>query len=239
MLTVHFAAGSMHPYLLAEYPPLFSQVLLTFVLAMCQNWGMEDLPFATATFVTDPDSGEVLAVEHTPEYLGTLRAFQADICRHVERVPQRIRIANGAMQVRNCCKKCGERVGTALSQKDKAWVDSLPWHSEELSTSYENRRRVEWERALLGLARRQYAERGALTQSYRTYLLSDAWKAKRALVMRRCDGTCEGCGVAEATDVHHLHYRHLFNELLFELVGLCRKCHDRITDEDREERDRK
>lgn len=202
---------------------------------MCQNPSMaEETGFATAAFVKDPETGEVLAVEHTREYSKLMRAYHERECKHDETEMFRVRIANGAVQVRRCCKHCGERVGTAISQKDKYWVDTLPWQSSDLANTYSSRRHAEKEAMLLDLAKRQYVERGRFTKSYTAYLASDAWKAKRTLVMKRCGGMCEGCGTAKATDTHHLTYRHLFDEFLFELVGLCRECHDRITKEDRE-----
>jgi 5-methylcytosine-specific restriction endonuclease McrA len=63
---------------------------------------------------------------------------------------------------------------------------------------------------------------------YAEYLQSTAWKEKRRLIMQRCRGYCEGCGSAPATQVHHLTYKHVGNELLFELVAVCDPCHDRI-----------
>lgn len=194
----------------------------------------EEPEFATAEFVEDPVTGEVLAVEHTREYSQIVRAFHARECQHGETEAYRVRIANGATQVRNCCKHCGERVGTAISQKDKVWVEGLAWQSEDLSKSYSNRRAAERRTILLDLAKRQYAARGRFTESYSKYLQSDAWRSKRALIMKRCEGVCEGCGTAKATDVHHQIYDHLFDEFLFELVGLCRPCHDRLTKESRE-----
>lgn len=196
---------------------------------MCHHGGMAEYDFPTAEFVKDPEAGEVLAVEHTREYSRAVLAFNAATCGHAETAPYRVRIANGAVQVRDCCNACGERVGTARSQKDKAWVESLPWQSDELAASYTTRRHLEREAMLLALAKKQYAERGRLTKGYADYLASDAWKAKRGLVLKRCGGTCEGCGVAPATEVHHRHYDHLFNEFLFELLGLCHACHERIT----------
>lgn len=58
---------------------------------------------------------------------------------------------------------------------------------------------------------------------------------KRALVLKRCDGMCEGCGVVKATELHHTTYEHLYNEFLSELLRLCHSCHDRITREGRTE----
>jgi DnaB-like helicase N terminal domain len=63
---------------------------------------------------------------------------------------------------------------------------------------------------------------------YQNYLRSDEWRAKRRLVMDRCGGLCEGCRNAPVSEVHHLTYEHVGDELLFELVGLCRECHQRV-----------
>lgn len=196
----------------------------------------EEPEFASAEHIKDPETGEILAVERDLEYATLIRAFNERECKHSETAPFRVRIANGAVQVRDCCTHCGERVGTALSQKNKSWLETLPWQSPELSNTYTNRRDAERSVILLDLAKRQYAERGRFTKSYTEYLASDAWKSKRALVMNRCGSKCEGCGAANATDIHHLTYRHLFNEFLFELIGLCRDCHNRITEEDRKAR---
>jgi len=63
---------------------------------------------------------------------------------------------------------------------------------------------------------------------YEKYLQSPEWKAKRRLVFKRCGGVCEGCGEIRATEVHHLTYEHLGNELLWELAAACRDCHERV-----------
>lgn len=60
---------------------------------------------------------------------------------------------------------------------------------------------------------------------YNRYLASPEWAAKRKLVLARSRGMCEGCGVARATDVHHLSYLHRYDEFLFELLAVCRSCH--------------
>lgn len=194
------------------------------------------LGFAPAEFVKDPETGEVLAVERTPEYHEAIRNWHANHCDHPDTAPMRILVANGRIQVRNCCTNCGERTGNALSQRDVAWVDSLPTQSPELAGTYKSRRFDERQVILLELARQQYAERGRFTKSYQAYIVSDAWKAKRELVLKRCGGVCEGCGVKPATDAHHISYYHLFDEFLFELLGLCHDCHEKIEAEKRERR---
>lgn len=193
----------------------------------------DDLGYNRAEFVEDPDTGEVLAVERTIDYSRAIISFNRAECQHPNTTPYRVRVANGSVQVRNCCVDCGERVGTALPQKDRAWVASLGWQPEEHATSYKARRDAQRRELLLELARRQYAERGRLTKSYSEYIKSEAWRARRVLVLKRCGGICEGCGVKKATEVHHSTYEHLFSEFLFELLGLCHSCHEQITAERR------
>jgi hypothetical protein len=61
---------------------------------------------------------------------------------------------------------------------------------------------------------------------YYVYLDSDAWKEKRAAVMRRANGTCEHCGEL-AVSVHHVKYpKSLGTEPLSDLVATCQRCHD-------------
>ncbi|MGI8399864.1 hypothetical protein ACRYWZ_26180 [Agrobacterium deltaense] len=47
-------------------------------------------------------------------------------------------------------------------------------------------------------------------------------------MFKRSGGMCEGCGLAEAKQVHHLTYKHVGCEFLFELVAICDGCHERL-----------
>jgi len=68
---------------------------------------------------------------------------------------------------------------------------------------------------------------------YNQYLLTPQWKNIRDRVLRRASFRCEGCGVAPATSVHHLTYKRVGKEMLFDLVAVCQKCHDEITESER------
>lgn len=70
------------------------------------------------------------------------------------------------------------------------------------------------------------AKRAKRREKYYEYLASSAWGVKRAKVIERCRNVCEGCAGAPVAQVHHLTYAHVGNELLFELVGLCDRCHE-------------
>lgn len=69
---------------------------------------------------------------------------------------------------------------------------------------------------------------------YIPYLKSKEWKTKRLLVLKRDNYVCQSCLKSKATEVHHLTYKHVFNEPLFELVSICNPCHTLITKLDRE-----
>ena len=67
-------------------------------------------------------------------------------------------------------------------------------------------------------------------RNYKNYLLCPEWKKKRKLIIQR-DKICQGCLDAPIHEVHHLTYKNVGNELMFELVGLCRECHSRCHQE--------
>lgn len=130
-----------------------------------------------------------------------------------------------------CCEVCGRRLrrstpplgawvdegDAAIPAKAKAWQDKL--EAERARVNAAGARCVEdLNRAAEYQRRREYA----------AYLQSPAWAVKRAKVLARCGGRCEGCGEAAKLEVHHLTYAHFGAEFLFELVGLCAECHARI-----------
>lgn len=62
-------------------------------------------------------------------------------------------------------------------------------------------------------------------KKYVDHLQSDKWQAIRLKVLKRDNNLCQGCLEATATDVHHITYANLGDELMFELLSLCRDCH--------------
>lgn len=69
-------------------------------------------------------------------------------------------------------------------------------------------------------------------EEYNDYLSSDIWRHKRERVLERDEGNCRACGINGATQVHHLSYRFVGNEPLYDLVSICTACHDKITQMD-------
>ena len=65
-------------------------------------------------------------------------------------------------------------------------------------------------------------------KGYNEYLKSEKWQQLRHKIFRRCHGVCEGCGDRPAVEVHHLTYERFGDELLFDLVGVCEECHEKV-----------
>lgn len=136
----------------------------------------------------------------------------------------RKKATNGSMLLTYQCRDCGQidyaKTGRGPWVAKPATVDleSLPEWNDEVQ-----RRSVE---AVRLQAEAQRAERDeAWWREYHDYLESRAWRQKRARVLERDGHLCQGCLDAVATDIHHMTYDRLFNELLCDLVSLCPDCH--------------
>lgn len=139
----------------------------------------------------------------------------AALCTHVH--------SNGQRHIKFQCLVCGRRGGSI--PRAHRLIVALPeeppladlerwgrWCADE-----HERRRAEWD------ARRVW---------YRTeYLQSEAWRKRAAMVLFRDRGLCQakldGCEHT-ASDVHHRTYANVEDEPLYDLVAVCRSCHERI-----------
>ena len=66
--------------------------------------------------------------------------------------------------------------------------------------------------------------------AYPWYLTTAIWRAKREHVLKHANYLCEVCRERPATEVHHVTYIRVFNELPTDLMAICRKCHAEIHD---------
>lgn len=62
---------------------------------------------------------------------------------------------------------------------------------------------------------------------YNRYLRSEAWRSRRAKVLKRANGICEKCQKNRAVQVHHLTYDRVGRERLSDLQALCATCHNK------------
>jgi 5-methylcytosine-specific restriction endonuclease McrA len=66
--------------------------------------------------------------------------------------------------------------------------------------------------------------------SYLDYMQSEEWKRIKMLRLQFDCFQCVNCGSKVGLQVHHKHYRNLYNENIKEdLVTLCDRCHDKRT----------
>lgn len=139
--------------------------------------------------------------------------------------------ANGDV-VREQCG-CGFISSNSL-KKSNFELDRLERWDEILFEKYLERQsdncRRKREESKLSLNDTEYS----FWNQYSLYLQSDAWKHRRRLVLERDNNTCQACLSATAEEVHYLTYKHVFNEPLFDLVAVCKPCHDGITKMDRQ-----
>lgn len=172
----------------------------------------------------DQTSDDSSSVIWSKEAFADCEEEGGDACRHLNPVMRRRTRRNGSPAFIFQCEECGE----VLSEPVRRVVAERLAGDRGL-TPFD-------EAALQELRSEQSAARAedsetraqAARESYRVYLGSSEWKRRRDLVMKRCNAVCEGCGSAPAVEVHHLTYEHVQNEFLWELVGLCKACHDRV-----------
>lgn len=174
--------------------------------------------------IRDPRTG-VLAYVHDEEgYHRELAVIDVE-CPHDRLEQRKFPNKNGTFAVVNQCLACGERIGNPVKVADR---NSVPPADLAIAPT----RRKEWIAAREALAAKYIDQSNAkdaqFWKDYDAYLQTPAWKARRAKVLKRCGGICEGCGDRPATVVHHRTYEHVFDELLFELVGLCEPCHQKV-----------
>lgn len=135
---------------------------------------------------------------------------------------------HGPRQLRKQCPDCGRLLPQAIAQhnarRDTPTVDVEAvkrWNDAEKAQFLKRRQSF---LATQGEAWGRVEQ--TVAAEYSAYLQTDQWRAKRLKVLELANYVCEGCGDNRATEVHHLSYRHLGKELLWELKAVCSTCHD-------------
>ncbi len=151
-------------------------------------------------------------------------------CEHPKAEPRRkIKEGNRQPYYRIQCPDCGAPLSSHLAfdlvdDFKKTFGPIRGWdHAAEADWL---EKRLKWGRLL---ADHQNAQRHAWWwKEYDAYLGSPEWRARREKILVRSKRICEMCGSEPATDVHHLTYERVGEELDTDLLGLCRGCHDTI-----------
>lgn len=154
-------------------------------------------------------------------------------CDHAK-VQVRARIStNSATHMIRQCLRCGIAVGQAISKADALRFTSAepPPFDAGLNKRWWEEYNAEIEKITQSSGSRREYTRASFLHRYDEYLQSPEWKARRALVIERAAGLCEGCRLRPPTQVHHRTYRHVGREFIFELAAVCDDCHEVLHDE--------
>ncbi len=155
-----------------------------------------------------------------------------EICKHEKRELVWTEVGTDGVPIsvrtlRFQCTDCGCLFGSSapmhLANSKTPDVDmvALGFYLQARQEFYEQRRAKLHEEA-------ENQRQEWLENTHSPYLQSSTWREKRHLVLQRAGWKCEGCGINKAAHVHHLSYAHHGNEFLFELVAVCKPCHNRI-----------
>jgi 5-methylcytosine-specific restriction endonuclease McrA len=165
-------------------------------------------------------AADVLSKRHT----------KTDTCSHGRQALHRRVKSNGVVVVGWYCHEC-----TAWREVPKALVDNInglpEYDAAEVARKLDER---------LAIIRARYDKEKATAkqeQSLRReqYYRTQKWMDKRQLVLSRDRYTCQAqlrCQGAPARDIHHVVYRYLGDEPLWDLRAVCRACHDALHDKE-------
>lgn len=156
-------------------------------------------------------------------------------CAHLTTKPVRHVVKNGAVHYQIQCLRCGDALRhipklerLTLSPSDIGeWDQSI----RDRWWQYINAERIQHITEVYKQRREAWLEEAS------DYYSTPQWRRKSAAVLDR-DKICQACLSRPATEAHHLTYSHWMQEPLFDLVGVCHECHEKITFIDRERRAR-
>lgn len=156
-------------------------------------------------------------------------------CDHQASILVRFIDAGGRASVRYQCQQCGESQGN-VKKNEVNDIAALPAWDESLRTGWRQKKTAMVERIYKWREHQQKsaeAEKSRLWwQNYTAYLRSPEWYALRQFVLKRDNFVCQGCGKRfeqHQLVCHHksyVGYNRIGKTFAFEVVTLCRKCHN-------------
>lgn len=146
-------------------------------------------------------------------------------CEHPKSELRDYETSNGGWQRKEQCLSCGR---SASNAKKRVAGDGTPLWDPSIEMEYNAALDDAREELLQVLIDRTADQEGDGYVAYEEYLETEEWKKRRGLVLVRDQGRCQACFQAPATEVHHLTYDRIFKEPLFDLVAVCRPCHEQL-----------
>lgn len=147
-------------------------------------------------------------------------------CAHVNSEIRWRTLSNGSRQAWRQCLCCFQIVGSAVKHADVP-VDAPTFDEHAREDHWLQRSRAR--SAQYQAQREQYhSER---RQELLDYCDTIEWRRKREAVLDRDNYQCQArlpCCIGRASQAHHLTYARVFDEPLFDLISVCRPCHERL-----------
>ncbi|KAF0115009.1 MAG: Uncharacterized protein FD150_1247 [Rhodobacteraceae bacterium] len=194
------------------------------------------------TPVIDQDEGKPIFLygEIADAYEREIEEFEDGECQHTNVTRRLWTLNTGATQLKDFCDQCGKDMSKSLKQSEHP--GTYPPFDEAIRWRYAETREQEREGIVKKYVKLQKEKDNELirkskdwSDEYEAYRRTEKWQKKRFKVFERAHGVCEGCCEKPAVLVHHTTNRHVGAELIFELVALCRDCHE-ICHPDKSER---
>ncbi|MGJ8560127.1 MAG: HNH endonuclease [Litorimonas sp.] len=176
--------------------------------------------------VIDPETNQEVTLWPTDALTGDIQKHSNSFCTHEKTSFVMRTVSDGSKQYVEQCLKCGLQRGSARSQKDII-VEPEPW-DESLAPSYDRAKKKQLDEIFAKHLTIQKRKTGRFSEKYVKHLSSEKWLKTRVKIFRRANNLCEGCLENPARDIHHLTYENLGDEFMFELIALCRPCHERV-----------
>jgi hypothetical protein len=129
-------------------------------------------------------------------------------------------------QCLDCGKLFGESLAHALATVGTPELDLRAARAAQENEQNEHER--EWRERAEQREREWQQKNEQWWDWYNEYLQSPEWWKLHTLVMERDGHLCQGCRKRPATQAHHLSYKHVGKEFLFELIAVCDECHNRF-----------
>lgn len=135
------------------------------------------------------------------DYCGT---WKDNMCKHEVTKMTKKMTCKGVVRYRLQCQHCGKPIGAYVARRKVTRYFEVEPFDEVL---------------------RQEAPRRVFFQWYNKYLKTEVWAKRRRAVLDNANNICEVCGVATATQAHHVTYQRVGDEIDGDLVALCKDCH--------------
>jgi hypothetical protein len=150
-----------------------------------------------------------------------------DCCHNPNVIQIHTQFSNDTIHKRNFCTNCYKifKAQKKIPGERLFYLDK--YRTEKAREFYTNYRTSFSKRKCEIFEKKHQLMRFNWEHKYQTYINSNEWKQKRKIILIRDKYICQICKINGAVQVHHLTYKRLGNEQLFDLISVCLDCHNK------------